>query len=108
MVSDLERGPTFHPGEALREDYLPDLGWTPEELARRLRVPVETVLEVLAERRPVTPELAMRLARLFNQSASFWLKIQISHDLRQLKQSPMARDVAKIEPLNSEPIRRAG
>ncbi|HEU4456228.1 MAG TPA: HigA family addiction module antitoxin [Longimicrobium sp.] len=96
-------GRAFHPGEALREDYLPDYGWTPEELAERLRVPVEVVREVLAERAPVTPELALRLGRLFDQGGSFWMNLQLRYDA---KHSPAARDILRIEPV--EEIRKAG
>ena len=94
--------PAFHPGEALREDYLPELGWTPEELARRLRIPVEQVNEILAERRPVTLDLALRLGRLFNQTTAFWMQMQLNHDL-YVAERTVSRDVLEIEP-----IRRVG
>ena len=50
--------PATHPGESLREDYLPDFGWSAGDLAARLRVPQQTVDDLLAERTSVTPELA--------------------------------------------------
>lgn len=96
MDDELYRGPAFHPGEALREDYLPDLGWTPEEFARRLRIPLESAEALLAERIPVTSEIALRLGRLFSQTPNFWLTMQLRYDARH---SPAARDILEIEPL---------
>jgi addiction module HigA family antidote len=91
--------PAFHPGEMLREDYLPDLGWTPRELADHLRIPVEHVQELLAERVPVTSELALRLGRLFDQTPAYWMNLQQAYDLYQAQRSPAARDILEIEPL---------
>jgi antitoxin HigA-1 len=97
--------PACHPGEALREDYLPDLGWTPRELADRLRIPVEHVQALLDERAPVTAGLALRLGRLFSQTPAFWLGMQRAYDLFQVKQSPAAREILEIEPLPiSDPV----
>src|SRR5688500_9667165 len=70
-----------HPGELLREDFLPDFGWTPDELATRLRVAPEVVADLLAERTGVTPELALRLGRLFRQTPAMWIKLQLACDL---------------------------
>ncbi len=75
------RAPT-HPGELLREEYLPDFGWTPYELASRLRVAPDVVADLLAERTSVTPELALRLGRLFLQSPAMLIKGQLDCDFR--------------------------
>src|SRR3982751_2420792 len=69
-------GPPPHPGEMLREEYLPDFGWTPDALAARLRVAPEGVAALLAERIDLTPELALRLGRLFRQTPAMWVKLQ--------------------------------
>ncbi len=78
------RRPT-HPGAILREDVLPTLGLTQGELARRLGVSRRTVSEVVHERRPVTPDMALRLARLLGGSADSWLNMQRSVDLWELE-----------------------
>jgi len=105
MLAPADKPPP-HPGEMLREDCLPELGWTPEELAGRLLVPVETVRDLLAQRTGVTPELALRLGRLFGQSPSFWLDLQLLYEIYLTEHSPAGRDILLIEPLRE--IRKAG
>jgi addiction module HigA family antidote len=108
-------GIATHPGEVLREDYLPDLGWTAADLADRLRLPLGRVEALLAEQAPVTPELALRLARLFRQSPAFWIKHQLRYDYHDAFVAADA-DLDLIEPLpeveipdayEPEPIRKA-
>jgi addiction module HigA family antidote len=65
-----------HPGEMLREDFLPDYGLTFSKFAEALGVSRQTVNELLRERRAVSPEMALRLARLFENSPEFWLNAQ--------------------------------
>jgi len=76
-----------HPGEMLREDFLPDYGLTPAELAAAIGVSIRTVREILKERRSVTPATALRLSRLFGNSPEFWLKAQHSVDLWEAENS---------------------
>jgi antitoxin HigA-1 len=92
------RRPT-HPGEALREDYLPDLGWTQQQLADRLRVSFRRVNELLNRKRGVTPDTAMRLGRLFGQSPEFWMNMQVAYDLWEAAQGEEARAVQEVEPV---------
>src|SRR6185436_15737239 len=70
-----------HPGEILREDFLPDYGLTVSGLAKALGVSRQTANELLRERRAVSPEMALRLSRLFGNSPEFWLNAQRSVDL---------------------------
>jgi len=70
-----------HPGEMLREDFLPDYDLTVRGLAESLGVSRQSVNELLRERRAVSPEMALRLARLFGNSPEFWLNAQQSVDL---------------------------
>src|SRR3989339_1141565 len=70
-----------HPGEMLREDFLPDYGLTVSTFARALGVSRQTVNELLRERRAVSPEMALRLSRLFGNSPEFWLNAQRAVDL---------------------------
>lgn len=78
------RRPT-HPGEILREDVLPELGITQGELAKKLNVSRRTVSEIVHERRPITPDMAIRLGRFCGNGAQIWLKIQTTFDLWELE-----------------------
>lgn len=93
----MQRRPT-HPGEMLREDFLPDYGLTVAELAKAINVSRQSVNELLRERRSLSPEMALRLARLFGNSPDFWLNAQRAIDLWNAKQA-MRTEVARIKPL---------
>lgn len=71
-----------HPGEMLREDFLPYYGLTVSHFAKVLGVSRRTANELLRERRAVSPEMALRLSRLFGNTAEFWLNAQQAVDLR--------------------------
>jgi len=73
--------PPIHPGEILREDYLKPLGLSMNRLALDLRVPVTRISEIAHERRGITTETALRLARYFKTSARYWLNLQAAYDL---------------------------
>jgi addiction module HigA family antidote len=72
----------IHPGEILREEYLTPLGITPNALSIRLRIPAPRINDVVREKRGVTTDTALRLARYFNTSAQYWLNLQTSYDLK--------------------------
>ncbi len=72
VKNSIKRRPS-HPGEMLREDFLPDYGLTVSGLADAIGVSRQTVNELLRERRSVSPEMALRLSRLFGNSPEFWL-----------------------------------
>lgn len=88
-----------HPGEMLREDFLPDFGLTASALAEALGVSRQTINELLRERRAVTPGMALRLSRLFGNSAEFWLNAQRALDLWKATRSAK-RNIERIKPLN--------
>lgn len=71
-----------HPGEILREDFLRPAGLTANALARHLRVPAPRINDIVRERRGVSADTAMRLARYFGGDAHSWLNLQASYDLR--------------------------
>jgi antitoxin HigA-1 len=73
--------PPIHPGEILRADFMEPMGLSMNRLALELRVPVTRVAEIVHERRGITPDTALRLARYFNTSAGFWLNLQTAYDL---------------------------
>ena len=71
-----------HPGEVLREDYLVPLNMSANALAKALNVPAPRVNDIVRERRGVTADTAMRLARYFGGDARSWLNLQAAYDLR--------------------------
>ena len=87
-----------HPGEMLREDFLPDYGLTVSKFAASLGVSRQTVNELLRERRAVSPEMALRLARLFGNTPEFLLNAQRAVDLWDTAQDIKKR-IARIAPL---------
>jgi antitoxin HigA-1 len=89
-----------HPGEMLREDFLPDYGLTVSGLAEALGVSRQTINELLRERRALSPEMALRLSRLFGNSAEFWLNAQRAVDLWDAAQA-IKTDVERIKPLSA-------
>jgi addiction module HigA family antidote len=80
MLNNRKRRPT-HPGEILREDVLPELGLTQGEFADLLQVSRRTVNEILGEKRPVTVDMAHRLARALGTSPDVWLTLQRDVDV---------------------------
>jgi len=96
-TGEMKRRPT-HPGEVLREDFLPDYGLTVVGLAKALGVSRQTVNELLRERRAVSPEMALRLSRLFGNSPELWLNLQRAVDLWDADQA-IRSDVRRIKPL---------
>jgi addiction module HigA family antidote len=90
----------IHPGEMLREDFLPDYDMTPSLFAAALGVSRQTVNELLNERRAVTPVMALSLSRLFGNSAQFWLNAQAAVDLWEAQRSSKVK-LARIRPLTA-------
>lgn len=86
-LRDSRRRPT-HPGEILREDVLPALNMTQAELARRLGVSRLTVSDLLHEKRALSPDMALRLAKLTHTTPESWLRMQQALDLWELEQTP--------------------
>ena len=98
-TGEMRRRPT-HPGEMLREDFLPDYGLTVAGLADALGVSRQTVNELLRERRALSPEMALRLSRLFGNAPEFWLNAQRAVDLWDAAQA-IKVDVERIKPLHA-------
>lgn len=72
----------MHPGELLREEVIPGLGRSPEDVAALLGVSPRRFGLVLAERRPVTADLALRIGRLLGVTPESWIQMQVNYDLR--------------------------
>lgn len=93
----MKRRPT-HPGEMLREDFMPDYALTVAGLAEAVGVSRQSINELLRGRRAVSPEMALRLSRLFGNSPEFWLNAQRAVDLWDATRS-VKDQVARIKPL---------
>ncbi len=90
------RRPT-HPGAILREDVLPELNITQQELADRLGVSRRTVSEILNEHRPLTPDMAIRLGKLLGNGPGVWLRMQQTLDLWELEQRGGYEHIHQLE-----------
>jgi len=95
-------GVTTHPGAVLREDFLGPMGITAHQLALRTRMPATRVGEIVHERRAVSPDTALRLARFFGTSAEFWLNLQAAHDLSKVRCEAGRAIQREVEPLEVE------
>src|SRR5438045_9263374 len=84
-----------HPGEILREDFLVPLGLSASALAKALNVPSARVNDIIRERRSVTADTAMRLARYYGGDARSWLNLQSAYDLRRAEIRKRQKDQAQ-------------
>jgi antitoxin HigA-1 len=92
--------PAIHPGEILA-DELDEIGITPTELSRQIRVPPNRLTQIIQGKRSITGDTALRLAHWFGNSAQFWLNLQTAYDLR------VAEDAAGRE-IEALPMRPQG
>jgi addiction module HigA family antidote len=98
-INTREIEPT-HPGEMLREDFMPDFNLTTAGLPEKLGVSRQTVNELLLKRRAVSPSMALRLSRLFGNTPEFWLNAQLACDLWKA-QKENVQEIERIKPLNA-------
>lgn len=91
--------PPTHPGEMLFEEFVKPLELTQTELATRLGVSYPRLNEIIKGRRAVTPDTALRLARVLGMSPEFWLGLQQDWDLWQAMNGPNAAEIARLKPL---------
>jgi addiction module HigA family antidote len=75
--------PPMHPGELLRDEILPALDRTKTEIARLLGVSRQTLYDILEEKQPVTPAMALRLGKLCGNGPDLWLNLQKRYDLQR-------------------------
>ena len=86
VISRTNRRPT-HPGEMLREEYMPEYGLSVSELAQSIGVSRQSVNELINEKRSLSPDMAVRLSRLFGDSAESWLNLQRNVDIWEAERS---------------------
>lgn len=89
----------IHPGEILREEFLAPLEMSANALAMALHVPAPRINDIVRERRAITPDTALRLARYFDTTAQFWLNLQSSFDLKLAESESAARIAEEVRPL---------
>jgi len=87
----------IHPGEILREEFLKRLGMSSYELAKRIHVPAPRVNDIVLEKRGITAETAVRLAKFFGTTESFWMNLQAFYEVRSAK-NRLARELGRIHP----------
>jgi addiction module HigA family antidote len=89
----------IHPGEILREEFLVPLRMSANALAMALHVPAPRINDIVRERRTVTPDTALRLARYFDTTAQFWLNLQSAFDLKQAERETAVRIAEEVRPM---------
>jgi antitoxin HigA-1 len=92
---------TTHPGEVLREEYMEPLGLSANRLGQLIGVPHNRISEMIKERRNVTPDTALRLARLFSTTPEFWLNLQRDHDLSKARAEIGVQVQKLVQPLGA-------
>jgi addiction module HigA family antidote len=95
----------IHPGEVLREEFLLPFGLSAHALAMALQVPAPRINDIVRERRAVSVDTALRLAKFFGTSAEFWMGLQTDYDMACARE-PMEAVIAQIrrfEPAPAEP-----
>ena len=100
--------PPVHPGEILREDVLPEAGLSVTAAAKALGVSRQMVHDILAERRPLSAVMCLKVARLFGSTPQFWMRLQAEYDLKKAEQNRKVMErVERIVPLETCPEARA-
>lgn len=89
--------PPIHPGEQLREEFMAPLGLSAYRLAKDIDVPVSRVQDIVAERRSITGDTALRLARHFGTTPEFWLNLQRDYDLEMAEIAHGEEIAAKVK-----------
>lgn len=91
-----DRLPPLHPGEVLREEFMKPLGMSALAVARACHVPRSRIERIAREEIGITADTALRLSKLFGNSAEFWLGLQADHDVQTMR-SALAGELEKIE-----------
>jgi addiction module HigA family antidote len=103
--------PPLHPGEMLREEFMKPLGLSANALALALRVPVTRISEIVHERRSISADTALRLARYFRMSPEFWMRLQAQYDLETAQDSLAKTIEREVRPVSrhrkTEPVTQA-
>jgi addiction module HigA family antidote len=94
----------IHPGTVLRDDIIPQSNLTVGQIALALDIPFAVLEELLAERRPLTADLCLRIAKLFGSNAEMLMNLQSKYDLAQARKNPeTAANLKRIEQWKRQP-----
>lgn len=88
----------IHPGEVLLEEFLKPYGLSQNRIAREIGVPPRRINEIVLGKRSVTADTALRLARYFEMSESFWMGLQADYDLEETRRRLGERLVTEVHP----------
>ena len=88
-----------HPGEILREEFMTPLGLSMNKMAMDLRVPVTRIADIVNEKRGITADTALRFARYFKNSPTFWMNLQTRYDLEVAEDEIAAKVERDVQPL---------
>ncbi len=94
--------PPIHPGEILREEFLKPRGLSQNALARALKVPPRRINEIVLEKRGISADTALRLARCFGTSSEMWAGLQSDYDLRLMRYQKAQAIEREVEPLAAQ------
>lgn len=95
----------IHPGEILHEEFMKPLGLSMNKLALDLRVPVTRIADIVGERRGITADTALRLARYFKNTPVFWMNLQTRYDLEVAQDKLAAKVERDVQPLETASTR---
>ena len=98
VTADAALYPPIHPGEILQEEYLTPLGVTQHRVALAIGVPPRRLNEIVHGKRRISADTALRLARYFATTDSFWLNLQSHYDL-EVEHERLSTVLDQIEPL---------
>src|SRR6266536_6704781 len=90
----------IHPGEILKEEFLKPMGLSVYRLAKEIRVPAPRVNDVVLQKRGITADTAVRLAKFFGTSEQFWLSLQAAYEVSQIKAAQRA-ELDRSKPLSA-------
>lgn len=95
-----------HPGEILSEEFMAPLGLSMNKMAMDLRVPVTRIADIVNEKRGITAETALRFARYFKNSPTFWMNLQTRYELEVAEDELAAKVERDVQPLETTGTRR--
>jgi addiction module HigA family antidote len=101
MATTKRTMPPIHPGEILLEDFLRPMAMTQYRLAKSICVPQRRIGEIIAGKRSITADTALRLARFFGTDAQSWMNLQTHYDLEITKEKLNDRIMKDIHPINA-------
>ena len=95
----MEKLPNIHPGEVLLEEFLKPMEISQYRLAKELNIPQTRISEIVKQRRRITADTALRLAKYFGTTPKFWLGLQDDYDLEEFE-NKLGKELNKIQKLN--------